>query len=549
MAEHPIELGVTILSPTPNSPTDSTANLLEKNLSLHSNEDNFEYTPNSKCQRSDNFRRDKSSLDPHAPPESPVVHARAVPDGCTAHEMNNSLSKYGKIKYVTMMPKLRQSLIEFELCEAAHSCVKDAQENQQYIMGRPVFFNYSTSQEITRSPYGFDPKSPTSNNSNSPTHTHPTHILLYTVLNPIYPISVDILQTISSPCGAVQKIVIFSKNGVQALVEFESVESALRAKEALDGADIYSGCCTLRIEFSKTERLNVFRNDRLTWDYTMDRSSAASLHNLTYTPAGQHLLASQGHIPHSTFQEHSPLHRAKHLSNGLSPNEDLSAIDDPTPPPNSLVQSDTVVMIYGIDDRLNCDHIFNLLCSYGNIIKIKVLTNKNGIAMAQLHSKQAATYAIRHLNQQKLMGNNLEISISRHPFIADPPSGYIAELYDHSLAVREYSHSRNNRFIPTDVSSKNRIFSPTKVLHFYNAPPDSTNDSLLNIFQLLQITKPLAIRFFEYNGKARAGLMQWLDVESALNALVLANHATVHTSTNHQAAYTFKLAFSSSSFD
>ena len=34
------------------------------------------------------------------------------------------------------------------------------------------------------------------------------------------------------------------------------------------------------------------------------------------------------------------------------------------------------------------------------------------------------------------------------------------------------------------------------------------------------------------DGKARAGLMQWLDVESALNAFVLANHATVHTSSS-----------------
>ena len=32
------------------------------------------------------------------------------------------------------------------------------------------------------------------------------------------------------------------------------------------------------------------------------------------------------------------------------------------------------------------------------------------------------------------------------------------------------------------------------------------------------------------DGKARAGLMQWLNVESALDAFVLANHATVPTS-------------------
>ena len=42
------------------------------------------------------------------------------------------------------------------------------------------------------------------------------------------------------------------------LGRFESVESAMRAKEALDGADIYAGCCTLRIEFSKVNNCNIF---------------------------------------------------------------------------------------------------------------------------------------------------------------------------------------------------------------------------------------------------------------------------------------------------
>lgn len=32
---------------------------------------------------------------------------------------------------------------------------------------------------------------------------------------------------------------------------FESVDQAKRAKQALNGADIYSGCCTLKIEYAK----------------------------------------------------------------------------------------------------------------------------------------------------------------------------------------------------------------------------------------------------------------------------------------------------------
>lgn len=32
---------------------------------------------------------------------------------------------------------------------------------------------------------------------------------------------------------------------------FDSIETAKRAKESLHGADIYSGCCTLKIEYAK----------------------------------------------------------------------------------------------------------------------------------------------------------------------------------------------------------------------------------------------------------------------------------------------------------
>ena len=96
----------------------------------------------------------------------------------------------------------------------------------------------------------------------------PNHILLFTVLNPTYPITCEVLHTICSPVGTVNRIVIFKKNGVQAMVEFDKVDTARNAKEALHGCDIYSGCCTLKIEYAKPTKLNVYKNDSDSWDYT-----------------------------------------------------------------------------------------------------------------------------------------------------------------------------------------------------------------------------------------------------------------------------------------
>lgn len=40
---------------------------------------------------------------------------------------------------------------------------------------------------------------------------------------------------------------------------FDNVESAVRAKDTLNGADIYSGCCTLKIDFAKVSTFIVFK--------------------------------------------------------------------------------------------------------------------------------------------------------------------------------------------------------------------------------------------------------------------------------------------------
>jgi heterogeneous nuclear ribonucleoprotein L len=63
-----------------------------------------------------------------------------------------------------------------------------------------------------------------------------------------------VIYTICHPHGSVLRIVIFKKNGVQAMVEFDSIDSATRAREALNGCDIYSACCTLKIDYAKVRQ-------------------------------------------------------------------------------------------------------------------------------------------------------------------------------------------------------------------------------------------------------------------------------------------------------
>uniref|UniRef100_A0A8D0PXK3 Heteroous nuclear ribonucleoprotein L n=1 Tax=Sus scrofa TaxID=9823 RepID=A0A8D0PXK3_PIG len=145
--------------------------------------------------------------DPHKTPASPVVHIRGLIDGVVEADLVEALQEFGPISYVVVMPKKRQALVEFEDVLGACNAVNYAADNQIYIAGHPAFVNYSTSQKISRPGDSDDSRSVNS-------------VLLFTILNPIYSITTDVLYTICNPCGPVQRIVIFRKNGVQAMVEY-----------------------------------------------------------------------------------------------------------------------------------------------------------------------------------------------------------------------------------------------------------------------------------------------------------------------------------------
>ncbi|KAK2170732.1 hypothetical protein LSH36_1g24021 [Paralvinella palmiformis] len=191
--------------------------------------------------------------DPLNPSPSPVVHVRGLTDIVTERDLIDALQSFGTISYIMVLTRKRQALVEFEDINGAMSLVKYAETNPVFVGHKQAHFNFSTSQKIQRP---------------APGEEKTNNVLLFTILNPKYAITVDVMHTICSPSGTVNRIVIFKKNGVQAMVEFETVDAAIQAKQSLNGADIYSGCCTLRIEYAKPSKLNVYHNNSESWDYT-----------------------------------------------------------------------------------------------------------------------------------------------------------------------------------------------------------------------------------------------------------------------------------------
>ncbi|XP_075917091.1 heterogeneous nuclear ribonucleoprotein L-like isoform X3 [Petromyzon marinus] len=308
--------------------------------------------------------------DPHKPPPSAVVHVRGLLDTALESDLVEAVQHFGLVSYVVMMPKTRQALVEFEDPESSRSCVDYSSTGSVYVCGQPAYFNFSTSQKLWR------PGVPGDNGNSN-------HVLLFTILNPI---TTDVLYNICKPFGPLQRIVIFRKNGLQAFVEFVSVESAERANSSLNGADIYSGCCTLIVDYARATRLNVFKNDSETWDFT---NPGLKQEGNAVMPAKQTSLLGEHPKAHACgggdcggHQQPSPpgvdygsggdgMGMGGGGGMGMGGMGNLGGTQGQHVQAMMNQQADNkVLIVYDLDaERFNCDRVFNILCLFGDVEK------------------------------------------------------------------------------------------------------------------------------------------------------------------------------------
>uniref|UniRef100_A0A8C9EGJ0 Heterogeneous nuclear ribonucleoprotein L like n=1 Tax=Pavo cristatus TaxID=9049 RepID=A0A8C9EGJ0_PAVCR len=419
---------------------------------------------------------------------SPVVHVRGLCESVVEADLVEALEKFGTICYVMMMPFKRQALVEFEKVESAKKCVTFAADEPVYIAGQQAFFNYSTSKRITRPGNTDDPSGG-------------NKVLLLSIQNPLYPITVDVLYTVCNPVGKVQRIVIFKRNGIQ----------AMKAKAALNGADIYAGCCTLKIEYARPTRLNVIRNDNDSWDYTkpyLGRRDFKCLHLL---------IGSHGPL--------LPLPSRYRMGSRDTP----ELVAYPLPQASSSYMhggnpSGSVVMVSGLHQlKMNCSRVFNLFCLYGNIEKVKFMKTIPGTALVEMGDEYAVERAVTHLNNVKLFGKRLNVCVSKQHSVV--PS-QIFELEDGTSSYKDFAMSKNNRFTSAGQASKNIIQPPSCVLHYYNVPLCVTEETFVKLCEDHEVLSFIKYKVFDPKPSAKtlSGLLEWECKTDAVEALTVLNH-------------------------
>lgn len=213
-------------------------------------------------------------------------------------------------------------------------------------------------------------------------------------------------------------------------------------------------------------------------------------------------------------------------------------------PPSSTQGS--VMMVYGLQpDKVNTDKLFNLFCLYGNVTKVKFLKTKEGCAMIQMGDSIAVERCLQNLNNVTIgTDGRLQLAFSKQAFLSDVTNPYI--LPDKTASFKDFTGSKNNRFLNPAMANKNRIQPPSKIVHFFNTPPDLTEETVNRVFVERGIEAPTTVKLFPLKSeRSSSGLIEFSSVGVAVAAIMECNHTALENS-NGKFPYIMKLCFSSS---
>ncbi|KAI4352746.1 hypothetical protein L6164_006967 [Bauhinia variegata] len=420
---------------------------------------------------------------------SKVIHVRNVGHEISENDLLQLFQPFGVITKLVMLRAKNQALLQMQDIPSAVNALQFYGNLQPSIRGRNVYVQFSSHQELTTM------------DQSQGRGEEPNRVLLVTIHHMLYPITVDVLHQVFSPHGFVEKIVTFQKSaGFQALIQYQTRQSAVIARSTLQGRNIYDGCCQLDIQFSNLDELQVnFNNDR-SRDFTNP--------NLPTEQKGRPSQPNYGDAGGMYAGSGARAVGFPQLANAAAI---AAAFGGGLPPGITGTNDKCTVLVSNLNpDRIDEDKLFNLFSIYGNIVRIKLLRNKPDHALIQMGDGFQAELAVHFLKGAMLFGKRLEVNFSKHANITQGPD------------THEYANSNLNRFNRNAAKNYRYCCSPTKMIHLSTLPQDVSEEEIVSLLE--EHGNIVNSKVFEMNGKKQA-LVQFESEEQATEALVC-KHAT-----------------------
>ncbi|XP_037553818.1 polypyrimidine tract-binding protein 1b isoform X3 [Nematolebias whitei] len=463
---------------------------------------------------------------------SRVIHIRKLPCDITEAEVISLGLPFGDVTNLLMLKAKNQAFLEMNSEETAQNMVGYYSTVMPVIRHQPVYVQFSNHKELKTDNSPNQERAQAALRALSSSHVDtplaaPSTVLRVVVENLLYPVTLDALCQIFSKFGTVLRIIIFTKNNqFQALLQYSEGASAQAAKLSLDGQNIYNGCCTLRISFSKLTSLNVKYNNEKSRDFTRpDLPSGDSQPSMehqamatAFTP-GIISAAPYAGMTHAFPPAFALQPAVSSPYPGLTVPALPGALASLTLPAaarlgfTTIPAGHSVLLVSNLNpERVTPHCLFILFGVYGDVMRVKILFNKKENALVQMSDSTQAQLAMSHLNSQRLHGKPLRITLSKHTSVQLPREGH----EDQGL-TKDYSNSPLHRFKKPGSKNYSNIFPPSATLHLSNIPPSVVEDDLKRLFSSSGAVVK-AFKFFQKDHKM--ALIQMGSVEEAIECLI-----------------------------
>ncbi|XP_075263929.1 heterogeneous nuclear ribonucleoprotein L-like [Convolutriloba macropyga] len=205
-------------------------------------------------------------------------------------------------------------------------------------------------------------------------------------------------------------------------------------------------------------------------------------------------------------------------------------------------------LMYGMnEEKFGPRRLFNLLCIFGNVNKIKFMKTKPGSALVEMQGYESVTRIMQVIKGIECFGSELTPKSSKQQelFERQPDE---SRMPNGEPFYFNFMGSRDQRFSSALDRAKNRQQTPKKTLHAYNLPKGIPEEAVMKIFEDHDgCPVPEKISFVENKYKEEAkkigANVVFRSVPEATEALILVNH-TLYTDPNER-KYTVKLCYSS----
>eukprot|EP00455_Lapot_gusevi_P016252 TRINITY_DN1833_c0_g1_i3.p1 TRINITY_DN1833_c0_g1~~TRINITY_DN1833_c0_g1_i3.p1 ORF type:complete len:402 (-),score=176.72 TRINITY_DN1833_c0_g1_i3:310-1515(-) len=375
------------------------------------------------------------------------------------------------------------------------------------IRGRPVKIDFSQHQEI-------EVKESEHKKPEAATNT----IIMVTITDTRIPVTVEHLYQAFAQFGEVLKIVTFNRNNsFQALIQFRDLNVALRARSELDGKELFAnGFCPMRIQYSTMTELQVKGNTERARDFTQSSgnfvqlpapfgNSSSSSYQSSYSASNPFGLA-----PSSPFGGPAAFpSSAPSMANpfGSSASSFPPMLDDGSTP---------VLLVSGLNpDVCTPQDIQILFGVYGDVMRVKILYNKQDTALVQFATSQQARTALENLNHIEMFGKDLTLKPSKYREVELPRDGGPRGV-DNKVLTMDFSDMPVHRFKIPNSKNERHICSPNPTIHLSNLSESVTEEQLNELFSQYGLIQ--GIQFFKNDRKM--ALVGYRTTAEAVTALI-----------------------------